>query len=60
MWGATSAVLSPLPAIRQQLFPWSNVATNTRFSSAVARLESALVRVRADAAKVFEGLAPNP
>jgi TolB-like protein len=59
MWGATSAVLSPLPAIRQHLFPWSNLVTSTRFGHAVASLESAVVRARVDAAKTFNGLEGN-
>ena len=56
MWNATSAVLSPMPAIRQAQFPWNGVASNTRFAYAVASMESALVRARGEAAKAFEGL----
>jgi hypothetical protein len=43
-------------AIRQKTFPWSNVLQATQVGYAVASLESALVRVRADAAKVLAGL----
>lgn len=56
LWNATNAVLSPQAAIRQQTYPWSNVIGNAAVSYAVASMESALVRARADAAKVLEGL----
>jgi hypothetical protein len=54
LWSQTSAVLSPLPAIRQNVFPWSNVTAHAGFSSAVARLEAALVAARAEVAKTLE------
>ena len=56
MWNATSAVLSPMPAIRQAQFPWSGVVANTRFAYAVASMESALVRARGEAARTLAGL----
>ncbi len=54
LWGQTSAVLSPLPAIRQNVFPWDRVTSSPRFSAAVAGLESALVAARGEAAKTME------
>jgi serine/threonine-protein kinase len=56
MWNATSAVLSPMPSIRQKLFPWDVVAADARFVRAVADMEAALVRVRGEAAKALDGL----
>jgi TolB-like protein len=56
LWLATGAVLSPMSGIRQKTFPWNNVLSATQVGSAVANLESALVRVRADAAKILDGL----
>jgi TolB-like protein/tetratricopeptide (TPR) repeat protein len=56
LWLATGAVLSPTSGIRQKTFPWNNVLKAAQVAHAVAGLESALVRVRADAAKILEGL----
>jgi len=56
LWLATGAVLSPMSGIRQKIFPWNNVLNATQVGHAVASLESALVRVRADAAKILAGL----
>lgn len=56
LWNATNAVLSPQTGIRQATYPWSNVLSNAAVAYAVASVESALVRARADAAKVLEGL----
>jgi anti-sigma factor RsiW len=56
LWLATGAVLSPMSGIRQKTFPWNNVLNATQVGHAVASLESAMVRVRADAAKILEGL----
>jgi TolB-like protein/Tfp pilus assembly protein PilF len=54
LWGETSAVLSPLPAIRQQVFPWDRVSSNAKFTAAVGALESALVAARGEVAKTME------
>ncbi|MDO8835657.1 MAG: protein kinase [Vicinamibacterales bacterium] len=60
MWHATSAVLSPLPSIRQRLFPWDGVAGDPRFGRAVTNMEAALSRVRGEAAKALEGIDRRP
>ena len=54
LWSQTSAVLSPLPAIRQNVFPWNNVTAHAGFSFCVARLEVGTVAARAEVAKTLE------
>ena len=55
-WGAANGVLDPTSAIRQKLYPWKNVTGTAPVSAAVAALESAIVRARADAARILDGL----
>ncbi len=59
MWGATNAVLAPLPSIRQQIFPWGAVARQPVFVRAVASLDAALIRARAEATRILDGLDPQ-
>jgi tetratricopeptide (TPR) repeat protein len=56
LWLATSAVISPVTGIRQKTFPWNNVLNAVQVGDAAASLESALVRVRAEAATLLAGL----
>jgi hypothetical protein len=55
-WTAADIVLSAPAGIRQRIYPWSNVLDNAPVGYAVASMESALVRARADAARILEGL----
>jgi hypothetical protein len=54
LWSETSAVLSPLPGIRQGVFPWDRVSSNARFTSAVGKLELAVVAARGEVARTME------
>jgi TolB-like protein len=56
VWGAVNAVLSGQAGLRQRVFPWGNVADAPAMTDAISRLEAALIRARADAAKVLQGL----
>jgi eukaryotic-like serine/threonine-protein kinase len=54
LWSETSAVLGPLPGIRQNVFPWDRVSSDARFKAAVGTLESALVTARGEVARTME------
>jgi hypothetical protein len=56
VWGAVNAVLSGQAGLRQRVFPWGNVAEAPAMIDVIARLDAALIRARADAAKVLQGL----
>jgi hypothetical protein len=56
LWGAVNAVLSGQAGLRQRVFPWGNVAEAPAMTDAMTRLNAALIRARAGAAKVLEGL----
>jgi hypothetical protein len=56
VWGEVNAVLSGQAGLRQRVFPWGNVADAPAVTEAMARLDAALIRARADAAKVLQGL----
>jgi hypothetical protein len=56
VWGAVNAVLSSRAGLRQRVFPWGNVAEAPAMIDVIARLDAALIRARADAAKVLQGL----
>jgi hypothetical protein len=56
VWGAVNAVMSGQAGLRQRVFPWGNVAEAPAMTDAITRLNAALIRARADAAKVLEGL----
>jgi hypothetical protein len=49
-------VLSGHAGLRQRVFPWGKVAGAPAVTEAMKRLEAALIRARADAAKLLEGL----
>jgi len=55
-WGAVNGVLTANAGIRQNVFPWSNVAGSREVGLAMARIDAALAVVRADAAKLLAGL----
>jgi hypothetical protein len=46
MFSATSAALSPMPFVRQGLFPWDLVAGQTPVKTALGRIDLALKKVR--------------
>jgi hypothetical protein len=56
MWGAVNGVLSGHAGLRQRIFPWGNVAEDREVVAAVTRLEAALGRARADAARILKGM----
>jgi TolB-like protein len=56
VWSAVNAVLSGQAGLRQHVFPWGNVTEAPAMTDAIARLNAALIRARADAAKVLQGL----
>jgi TolB-like protein len=54
-WCATNGVLSGQAGLRQRVLPWAGVAGAPDVVLALSRLDAALGRVRADAAKMLEG-----
>ena len=54
-WSAANGLLSGMAGIRQRVFPWGGVAGSREVALAVTRMDAALGRVRADAAKLLEG-----
>ena len=51
-WGAVNGALSGQAGLRQRIFPWGTVAGSRDVTLALSRLDAALGRVRADAAKM--------
>jgi len=54
-WGAVNGALSGRAGLRQRIFPWGTVAGSREVTLALSRLDAALGRVRADAAKMLDG-----
>ena len=54
-WGAVNGALSGQAGLRQRIFPWGAVAGSPEVTLALSRLDAALGRVRADAAKMLDG-----
>ena len=54
-WGAVNGALSGQAGLRQRIFPWGAVAESREVTLALLRLEAAMGRVRADAAKLLDG-----
>jgi hypothetical protein len=55
-WGAVNPLVDGLIALRQSVFPWSRVAASPAVIDALARIDAALARQRAEAAKILQGL----
>jgi hypothetical protein len=55
-WGAVNPVVDGQIALRQSVFPWSNVARSPAVVDARARLDGLLARLRAEAAAVLQGM----
>jgi len=55
-WGVVNPVLDGQIALRQSVFPWSNVAATPAVTEALARIAAAMAAARADAAKVLQGM----
>jgi hypothetical protein len=55
-WGVVNPVLDGYLALRQSAFPWSNVAASPAVADALALVDAAAARARADAAKVLQGM----
>jgi serine/threonine protein kinase len=55
-WGAVNPLVDGQSALRQSVFPWSNVAASPVVTEALARIDTARARTRAEAAKIFKGL----
>jgi len=55
-WGAVNAVLDGQAALRQAVYPWSAVAGSPAVAEAMKRIDATRARVRAEAAKILEGL----
>jgi TolB-like protein len=55
-WGAVNPVVDGQIALRQSVFPWSNVARSPAVADARTRLDGLLARLRADAAAVLQGM----
>ena len=55
-WGIVNPVVDGQIALRQSVFPWSNVAASPAVIDAVARIDAAIAAARADVAKILHGL----
>ena len=55
-WGAVNPIVDGQIALRQSVFPWSNVAASPAVIDARARIEASLARLRAEAAAVLRGM----
>jgi len=53
--GAVNPIVDGQIALRQSVFPWSNVAASPAVIDARARIEASLARLRAEAAAVLRG-----
>ena len=55
-WGAVNGLLDGVAAMRQDLFPWGNVAEAPAVVDAMKQLDAALLRSRGEAAKILGGM----
>jgi TolB-like protein len=55
-WGVVNPVIDGQIALRQSVFPWSNVAASPAVIEAITRIDAAIAAVRTDAARVLQGL----
>jgi hypothetical protein len=55
-WGAVNPIVDGQIALRQSVFPWSNVAAAPAVIDALARINAAQARLRAEAATILQGM----
>jgi hypothetical protein len=55
-WGAVNPVVDGQTALKQSVFPWSNVAASPAVIKALARIDAARARLRAEAATILQGM----
>ena len=55
-WGLVNPVVDGQGALRQSVFPWSNVAASPAVVHALTRIDAAVSIARADAAKTLQGM----
>jgi TolB-like protein len=55
-WSAVNPVVDGQSALRQSVFPWSNVAASPAVAGALERIDAAIARSRADATKILQGM----
>ena len=55
-WGNVNAVMDGQAALRQSVFPWGNVSGSPAVAAALARIDAALARERAGAARILQGM----
>jgi len=55
-WGVVNPVVDGQIALRQSVFPWSNVAASPAVVEALTRIDAAMAAARADAARILTGL----
>jgi TolB-like protein len=55
-WGAVNPLVDGHTALKQSVFPWSNVVASPAVIDALARIDASLARLRADAATILQGM----
>ena len=55
-WGVVNPVVDGQLALRQSVFPWSNVTASPAVADALALVDAATARARADAVRILQGL----
>jgi len=55
-WAVVNPVVDGQIALRQSVFPWSNVAASPEVVEALTRIDAAMAAARADAAKILQGM----
>ena len=55
-WGVVSPMVDGRSALRQSVFPWSNVAASPAVVEALTRIDAAIAVLRAEAMKTLNGM----
>ena len=55
-WGVVNPVVDGQIALRQSVFPWSNVAASPAVVEALTRIDAAMAAARAEAVKILAGM----
>ena len=55
-WGVVNPVVDGQIALRQSVFPWSNVAASPVVVEALTRIDAAMAAARAEAVKILAGM----
>ena len=55
-WGVVNPVVDGQIALRQSVFPWSNVAASPAVVEALTRVDAAIAGARRDAARILLGI----